>query len=228
MCSLGLRTGKNARIRSPVRTNLGAYCSAGTNLQSLSSRVIARSAATRQSLAGSNEFAGGFPVFRLVLRDCHALLRKARNDKSGVHADLTAACFFRQCLPEIATASSGPRNDKLGGLLPSEGRIDKLASASLPCHCEEGVSPTRQTQVSTCEFADGFPMFRLRAARLPRLLRSLAMTNLGVFLIRRGAMTNLGVCRIRRGAMTSLGAFRPPGVCFRRLTILRIPDIVIK
>ena len=28
-------------------------------------------------------FRRGFPVFRLVLRDCHALLRKARNDKSG-------------------------------------------------------------------------------------------------------------------------------------------------
>ena len=38
---------------------------------------------TWQSQAGSDESAGGFPVFRPVLRDCHALLRKARNDKSG-------------------------------------------------------------------------------------------------------------------------------------------------
>ena len=38
---------------------------------------------TWQSQAGSDESAGGFPVFRPVLRDCRALLRKARNDKSG-------------------------------------------------------------------------------------------------------------------------------------------------
>ena len=32
-------------------------------------------------MAGTYGFAKSFPVFRLVLRDCHALLRKARNDK---------------------------------------------------------------------------------------------------------------------------------------------------
>ncbi len=34
-------------------------------------------------MAGTYGFAKSFPVFRLVLRDCHALLRKARNDKLG-------------------------------------------------------------------------------------------------------------------------------------------------
>ena len=34
-------------------------------------------------MAGTYGFAKSFPVFRLVLRDCHALLRRARNDKLG-------------------------------------------------------------------------------------------------------------------------------------------------
>ena len=34
-------------------------------------------------MAGTYGFAKSFAVFRLVLRDCHALLRKARNDKLG-------------------------------------------------------------------------------------------------------------------------------------------------
>jgi len=41
------------------------------------------SEATWESHAGNNEFAGGLPMLRLVPRDCHALLRKARNDKLG-------------------------------------------------------------------------------------------------------------------------------------------------
>ena len=68
---------------------------------------------------------------------------------------------------EIATAPAEPRNDKLG-------------SAFFPCHCEEGASPTWQSHAGTLDFAEGFPMFRPVAARLPRLLRSLAMTNLRV------------------------------------------------
>ena len=44
----------------------------------------------------------------------------------------------------------------LGAFSHSEGRIGKLAIASLPCHCEEGASPTRQSQVGTCEFAGAF------------------------------------------------------------------------
>ena len=41
-------------------------------------------------------FRRGFPVFRLVLRDCHALLRKARNDKSRAFTVLTIVCQFRR------------------------------------------------------------------------------------------------------------------------------------
>ena len=40
--------------------------------------------------------AGGFPVFRPVLRDCRALLRKARNDKSRAFTVLTIVCQFRR------------------------------------------------------------------------------------------------------------------------------------
>ena len=68
-----------------------------------------------------------------------------------------------------------------GGFPHPEGRNDKLGSASLPCHCEEGASPTWQSQVGTCEFAGCFPIFRTGTARLPRLLRSLAMTSQGGF-----------------------------------------------
>ena len=51
---------------------------------------------TWQSQAGSDESAGGFPVFRPVLRDCRALLRKARNDKSRAFTVLTIVCQFRR------------------------------------------------------------------------------------------------------------------------------------
>ena len=41
-------------------------------------------------------FRRGFPVFRPVLRDCRALLRKARNDKSRAFTVLTIVCQFRR------------------------------------------------------------------------------------------------------------------------------------
>ena len=41
-------------------------------------------------------FRRGFPVFRLVLRDCHALLRKARPDQSRAFTVLTIGCQFRR------------------------------------------------------------------------------------------------------------------------------------
>ena len=41
-------------------------------------------------------FRRGFPVFRPVLRDCRALLRKARNDKSRAFTVLTIDCQFRR------------------------------------------------------------------------------------------------------------------------------------
>ena len=57
---------------------------------------------------------------------------------------------------EIATAPAEPRNDKSGGLPHPEGRNDKAGSAPLPCHCEEGVSPTWQSQAGTYESAGAF------------------------------------------------------------------------
>ena len=74
----------------------------------------------------------------MVLRDCHVGLRPPRNDKPSAFAVLLTACLLhqcsagsgmplpyngvcdqRECLPEIATAPWGPRNDKLGGIAPN-------------------------------------------------------------------------------------------------------------
>ena len=55
-----------------------------------------------------------------------------------------------------ATAPAEPRNDKSGSPPHPEGRNDKAGSAPLPCHCEEGVSPTRQSQAGTYESAGAF------------------------------------------------------------------------
>ncbi len=63
-------------------------------------------------------------------------------------------CSSQSC--EIATAPAEPRNDKSGGLPHPEGRNDKAGSAPLPCHCEEGVSPTWQSQAGTYESAGAF------------------------------------------------------------------------
>ena len=63
-------------------------------------------------------------------------------------------CSSQSC--EIATAPAEPRNDKSGSLPHPEGRNDKAGSAPLPCHCEEGVSPTWQSQAGTYESAGAF------------------------------------------------------------------------
>ena len=80
---------------------------------------------------------------------------------------------------EIATAPAEPRNDKSDSLLHPEGRKGKPESAFLPCHSEErsdvGIS-SRHYRIRR-----GFPVFRACTARLPRLLRSLAMTSQGGF-----------------------------------------------
>ena len=66
-----------------------------------------------------------------------------------------------------------------GGFPHPEGRNDKAESASLSCHSEErsdvGISSRH------LRFRRGFPVFRACTARLPRLLRSLAMTSQGGF-----------------------------------------------
>ena len=103
-----------------------------------------------------------FLRFGCILRDCRALLRKARNDK-------------------------------LGGLSHSEGRSAELASAALPCHCEEGASPTRQSQVGTFDFAGAFPCSGRYCEIAAPCSARLAMTNLGAFPIRRGAAPSLRV-----------------------------------
>ena len=87
------------------------------------------------------------------------------------------------CVPgvycEIAAAPAEPRNDKSDSLLHPEGRKGKPESAFLPCHSEErsdvGISSRH------LRFRRGFPVFQACTARLPRLLRSLAMTSQGGF-----------------------------------------------
>ena len=121
-----------------------------------------------------------------VLRDCHVGLRPPRNDKSGgqhrfnggrygsgvpsrdCHVASLLAMTNRRCVPFlrwlVPNGSAfprlprrfAPRNDKSDSLLHPEGRKGKPESAFLPCHCEEGASPTRQSQAGTIEFAGAF------------------------------------------------------------------------
>ena len=97
------------------------------------------------------------------------------------------------CGKACAAAPAEPRNDKSGGQLHPEGRIGKLAIASLPCHCEEGASPTRQSQVGTFDFAGAFPCSGRYCEIAEPCSARLAMTNLGAFPIRRGAAPSLRV-----------------------------------
>ena len=53
-----------------------------------------------------------------------------------------------------------------GATAPAEPRNDKLGSAFFPCHCEEGASPTWQSQAGSDESAGGFPVFRPSAAEI--------------------------------------------------------------
>ena len=136
---------------------------AGTNLRAPPTRVIARRPKADAAISSRHlRLRRGFPVLRPVLRDCRALLRKARNDK-------------------------------LGCLSHSEGRSAELAIASLPCHCEEGASPTRQSQVGTFDFAGAFPCSGRYCEIAAPCSARLAMTNLGAFPIRRGAAPSLRV-----------------------------------
>ena len=96
------------------------------------------------------------------------------NEFAGGFPAIPAGCC------EIATAPAEPRNDKLG-------------SASLPCHCEEGASPTRQSQVGTFDFAGAFPCSGRYCEIAAPCSARLAMTNLGAFPIRRGAAPSLRV-----------------------------------
>ena len=74
--------------------------------------------------------------------------------------------FRRECLvirpsaAEIAPQGHFPALRAQGATAPAEPRNDKLGSAFFPCHCEEGASPTWQSQAGSDESAGGFPVFR--------------------------------------------------------------------
>ena len=61
---------------------------------------------------------------------------------------------------EIAPQGHFPALRAQGATAPAEPRNDKLGSAFFPCHCEEGASPTWQSQAGSDESAGGFPVFR--------------------------------------------------------------------
>ena len=56
-----------------------------------------------------------------------------------------------------------------------------LRAPPLPCHCEEGASPTRQSQVGTFDFAGAFPCSGRYCEIAAPCSARLAMTNLGAF-----------------------------------------------
>ena len=103
------------------------------------------------------------------------------------------------CGKACAAAPAEPRNDKSGNLPLPEGRIGKLAIASLPCHCEEGASPTRQSQVGTFDFAGAFPC----SGRYCEIAAPCSA---------RLAMTSQETCRVRGGAQGGR-----QGICIPRL-----------
>ena len=67
---------------------------------------------------------------------------------------------------EIAPQGHFPALRAQGATAPAEPRNDKLGSAFFPCHCEEGASPTWQSQAGSDESAGGFPVFRPSAAEI--------------------------------------------------------------
>ena len=142
---------------------------------------------TWQSREGSYVFAGAFLLSTAVLRDCHVasllamtnlgVLRHKINitkiaslhgdqgaplQTQSVGAFLSAACANCECLPEIATAPLGPRNDNSG-----VHTILTVAWAGRQCAAGRGMSFHEQYNRMICCFsavcaaADGsFPVRR--------------------------------------------------------------------
>ena len=63
---------------------------------------------------------------------------------------------FRACTARLPRLLRSLAMTSQGGFPHPEGRNDKPESAFLPCHCEEGASPTRQSQAGTYDFAGAF------------------------------------------------------------------------
>ena len=93
--------------------------------------------------------------------------------------------FRRECLvirpsaAEIAPQGHFPALRAQGATAPAEPRNDKLGSAFFPCHCEEGASPTWQSQAGSDESAGGFPVFRPVLQDCRALLRKARNDNSG-------------------------------------------------
>ena len=84
---------------------------------------------------------------RYIILSRGGLVQRAPLQTQSVHTILTAACTDCKCLPEIATAPLGPRNDKLEGLAPQNAcRKDcQLAWRSLSAATDA---------IGTCYFID--------------------------------------------------------------------------
>ena len=111
-----------------------------------------------------------------------------------------AAHILRRKAPKFVIARpEAPLALPLGELSP---KVTERALQALPIssgRCSNGThlrlviarsEATRQSREGSNEFADSFPIIQPDTARLPRLLRSLAMTSLGACRIRRGTGTN--------------------------------------
>ena len=101
-------------------------------------------------------------------------------------------------------------------------------------HCEEGASPTRQSQVGTFDFAGAFPCSGRYCEIAAPCSARLAMTNLGAFPIRRGAAPSLRVppsrviarrAQARRGNLKQ-ALTNPPGPSCVPASPARLPRLL--
>ena len=144
---------------------------------------------------------------------------------------------------EIAPQGHFPALRAQGATAPAEPRNDKLGSAFFPCHCEEGASPTWQSQAGSDESAGGFPVFRPVLRDCRALLRKARNDKLGCLSHSEGRSAELASAalpchseersdvgiscrhlRIRQGpavpALTAVYRITKPGHVLRRVPVL--------
>ena len=87
---------------------------------------------------------------------CHSEERSDVGISSRHYRIRRGFLVFRACTARLPRLLRSLAMTSQGGFPHPEGRNDKPESAFLPCHCEEGASPTWQSQVGTIEFAGAF------------------------------------------------------------------------
>ena len=147
------------------------------------------------------------------------------------------------CGKACAAAPAGPRNDKSGGQLHPEGRIGKLASASLPCHCEEAEGRRGNLGKAVTNSPEAFLRFGCILRDCRALLRKARNDKLGCLSHSEGRSAELASAalpchseersdvgiscrhlRIRQGpavpALTAVYRITKPGHVLRRVPVL--------